>query len=108
MSTSNFKRDTEELVKSIRENAFLGALAINAAYGRKEDDVSEIQACKDYGYGWIRDRLERGMIHFNRVGGTKKSTKYFSRFEIETLKRAEKKISAEYQKAADQLKLQQA
>lgn len=104
----NYKKDTEDLVRSIRENAFLGALAINAAYGRKEDDVSEIQACKEYGYGWVRDRLERGMIHFNRVGGTKKSTKYFSRFEIETLKRAEKKISEVYQKAVNELKLQNA
>jgi hypothetical protein len=92
--------NTIELVnrvaESIREGAMLGVMAQNAMHGYIEDDISEIQAFKRYGKAWIKDRTERGQLHFSRVGGAKKSTKNYSIFEIETLKRAEKEVELMY------------
>ena len=92
--------NTRELVnriaESIREGAMLGAMAQNAMHGYVEDDISEIQAFKKYGKAWIKDRTERGQLHYSRVGGAKKSTKNYSIFEIETLKRAEKEVELMY------------
>jgi hypothetical protein len=98
--------NTRELVnrmaESIREGAMLGAMAQNAMHGYVEDDISEIQAFKKYGKAWIKDRTERGQLHYSRVGGTKKSTKNYSIFEIETLKRAEKEIDTMYNRLTNQ------
>jgi hypothetical protein len=98
--------NTIELVnrvaESIREGAMLGVMAQNAMHGYIEDDISEIQAFKRYGKAWIKDRTERGQLHFSRVGGAKKSTKNYSVFEIETLKRAEKEINAMYNRLTNQ------
>ena len=92
--------NTRELVnrmaESIREGAMLGAMANNAMHGYVEDDISEIQAFKKYGKAWIKDRTNRGQLHYSRIGGAKKSTKNYSIFQIESLKRAEKKIDTMY------------
>ena len=92
--------NTRELVnrmaESIREGAMLGAMANNAMHGYVEDDISEIQAFKKYGKAWIKDRTNRGQLHFSRIGCAKKSTKNYSIFQIESLKRAEKKIDTMY------------
>lgn len=88
----NITKLTNEIARNIRESALLGALAVNAFHGYKEDDISENQAYRLYGKKWIDDRKERGQLHFQRVGATSKSAKYYSRFEIESLKRAEKYI----------------
>lgn len=90
------------MAESIREGAMLGAMAQNAMHGYVDDDISEIQAFKRYGKAWIKDRTERGQLHFSRVGGAKKSTKNYSIFEIETLKRAEKEISTMYNRLTNQ------
>lgn len=88
----NITKLTNDIARNIRENAILGALAVNAFHGYKEDDVSENQAYLEYGKKWINDRRERGQLHFSRVGCTTRSKKIYSRFEIESLKRAEKHI----------------
>lgn len=90
------------MAESIREGAMLGAMAQNAMHGYVDDDISEIQAFKRYGKAWIKDRTERGQLHFSRVGGAKKSTKNYSIFEIETLKRAEKEIDTMYNRLTNQ------
>ncbi len=95
--------DVQEMVRrmtiSIREGALLGRLADNAVHGYIEDDISEVQAFKKYGRAWIKDRTNRGELHFSRVGAAQKSTKNYSVFEIETLKRAEKCIEEMFQVA---------
>lgn len=95
--------DIQEMVRrmtmSIREGALLGILADNAVHGYVDDDISEVQAFKKYGKAWIRDRTNRGELHFSRVGAAQKSTKNYSIFEIETLKRAEKCIEEMFQVA---------
>lgn len=95
--TPNILEITNKLVASIREGAILGGLASSAIHGYKDDDISEIQAFKKYGKAWIQDRVERGQIHFSRIAKGSKSTKNYSVFEIETLKRAEKCIEEMYQ-----------
>lgn len=90
------------VAESIREGAMLGVMAQNAMHGYVDDDISEIQAFKRYGKAWIKDRTERGQLHFSRVGGAKKSTKNYSIFEIETLKRAEKEIDTMYNRLTNQ------
>lgn len=98
--------NTRELVsrmaESIREGAILGAMANNAIHGYVEDDISELQAFKKYGKAWIKDRTNRGQLHFSRIGSAKKSTKNYSIFEIETLKRAEKEVELMYHMALSQ------
>lgn len=95
--------DTSWLMKKvasdIREGAILGALAYNAVHGKVEDDISELQAYKKYGKAWIKHHVEKGELHFTRIGKTDKSTKLYSVFEIETLKRAEKMIQKEFDRA---------
>lgn len=77
----------------------LNALAFAAITGSPKDEISEGQAWKQYGKAWIKDRTERGWLHFMRNGAHEKSTKVYSRFEIESQKRAEKKIDNIYQNA---------
>lgn len=95
--------NTKEMVKSfvhdIRTGAILGALALQAMQGSRADEVSENDAFKTYGKAWIKSRLAEGSIHFSRIGSGKKSTKYYSVFEIETLKRAEKHLEQVYNEA---------
>ena len=99
---NNTRELVNRMAESIREGAMLGAMAQNAMHGYVDDDISEIQAFKRYGKAWIKDRTERGQLHFSRVGGAKKSTKNYSIFEIETLKRAEKEISTMYNRLTNQ------
>lgn len=95
--------DTRELVRSfaheIQVGAILGALALQAMQGSRADEVSENEAYKTYGKAWIKHYVESGMIHFARVGSGKSSTKFYSVFEIETLKRAEKHLEQVYNDA---------
>lgn len=93
----NAREFVNRMAESIREGAILGAMANSAIHGYVEDDISELQAFKKYGKAWIKDRTNRGQLHFSRVGTTKKSTKNYSIFEIETLKRAEKEVEQMYQ-----------
>jgi hypothetical protein len=93
---NNTRELVNRIAESIREGAMLGVMAHNAMHGYVEDDISEIKAFKKYGKAWIKDRTESGLLHFSRVGGAKKSTKNYSVFEIETLKRAEKEIDIMY------------
>lgn len=83
----------------IMEQATLNAYAVIAVLGRKEDDISEREAFSLYDRGWVMDRTKRGMIHFSRKGETSKSAKVYSRFEIESLKRAEKHLCDAYDNA---------
>ena len=95
--------NTKEMVKSfvhdIQVGAILGAMAMQAIQGSRADEVSENDAFKTYGKAWIKSRLAEGSIHFSRIGSGKKSTKYYSVFEIETLKRAEKHLEQVYNEA---------
>jgi hypothetical protein len=92
----NAREFVNRMAESIREGAILGAMAHNAIHGYVEDDISELQAFKKYGKAWIKDRTNRGQLHFSRIGSAKKSTKNYSIFEIETLKRAEKEVELMY------------
>ena len=92
--------DSRTLVKQfaedIREASILGALALRAIEGHRDDDVSENDAYKRYGKAWIKKHVEDGQLHFNRIGPGAKSTKVYSVFEIETLKIAEKRLTEVY------------
>lgn len=89
----------QQFAQDIREAAVLAAFALLAIEGRREDDVSENDAYKRYGKAWVKSRLAEGFIHFSRIGSGQKSTKYYSVFEIETLKRAEKHLEQVYNEA---------
>lgn len=93
--------------EAIMEQAMLNALAFAAITGSPKDEISEGQAWKQYGKAWIRERTECGDIHFMRNGVHEKSTKVYSRFEIECQKRAEKKMEQVYRKAAASYKSEQ-
>lgn len=80
----------------IMSDAILNAYAMLAITGHKDDELSEHEAKKLYDAGWIKDRTQRGLLHFSRKGATSKSAKVYSRFEIESLKRAEKRIENKY------------
>ena len=98
----NINETVNKVAASIREGAILGGLANNAIHGYAEDDISESQAFKKYGKAWVQDRVWRGQLHFSRIGQGIKSTKNYSIFEIETLKRAEKCIEEMYQQVVNQ------
>lgn len=98
----NITDTVNKMAESIREGAILGGLANNAIHGYAADDISEAQAYKKYGKSWIQDRVWRGQLHFSRIGKGTTSTKNYSVFEIETLKRAEKCIEEMYQYAINQ------
>lgn len=82
----------------------LNALAFAAITGDQKDDISEREARKKYGKAWLTDRTERGEIHFSRNGAHNKSTKVYSRFEIECQRRAEKHITDAYKEAERNLR----
>lgn len=88
-----------KVASDIREGALLGALAYNAVHGKVEDDISEVQAYKKYGKAWVQNEVRLGNLHFVRIGPAAKSTKLYSVFEIETLKRAQKMIQQEFDRA---------
>lgn len=92
--------DSYELAKQekerIMDNAMLVAYATCAMLGRKEDDISENEAFSLYDRGWIKDRTQRGLLHYSRKGAAIRSAKVYSRFEIESLKRAEKKVTEQF------------
>lgn len=83
----------------IAEDAILNAYAMAAILGYKEDDLSEREAFSLYGKAWIKDRTRRGLISFERNGALETSAKVYSRFEIECLKRAEKRLTDSYRAA---------
>lgn len=89
----------QQFAQDIREAAVLAAFALQAIEGRREDEVSENDAYKRYGKAWVKSRLAEGSIHFSRIGSGQKSTKYYSVFEIETLKRVEKHLEQVYNEA---------
>ena len=89
----------KQFALEIRVAAVCGAQAYAAIHGHRCDDISENEAYKTYGKAWIKSRLAEGSIHFYRIGSGQKSTKYYSVFEIETLKRAEKHIEQVYNEA---------
>lgn len=80
----------------IMSDAILNAYAMLAITGHRDDELSEREAKKLYDTGWLKDRVNRGLIHYSRKGATSKSAKVYSRFEIESLKRAEKRIEDKY------------
>lgn len=96
-------KDLRLAMSEIKETAILNAYAVVAVLGMKEDDISENEAKRIYGRGWIKSRTEVGLLHFSRNGSSIVSTKMYSRFEIEALKRAEKHIAEQYKQAADSL-----
>lgn len=87
----------------IMEDAMLTAYAVIAVLGYKEDDLSEREAFELYGRAWVKDRTRRGQLRFERHGEKELSPKVYSRFEIESLKRAEKNISISYQAALNEM-----
>ena len=95
----NSNKDVVREKSTIMETALLNAMAYAAMTGNQKDEISDGQAWKTYGKAWVVDRTERGWIHFIRNGCNGKSTKVYSRFEIECQKRAEKHISEAYKSA---------
>lgn len=96
----NTKDQVRNTAQQMREEAILNAYAVVAILGLKEDDLSERDVFARYGRAWVKDRVASGLLHFNRVGKEDRSAKMYSRFEIETLRRAEKKIEDQYTQAA--------
>lgn len=92
--------DTYEMAKAEKErvmsDAVLIAYAVVAIQGRVEDEVSQSEAYRLYDRGWVKDRTKRGMLHFSRKGANGNSARIYSRFEIEALKRAEKRVEQAY------------
>ena len=86
----------QQFAQDIREAAVLAAFALQAIEGRREDDVSENDAYKRYGKAWIKSHVAIGQLHFT-PGET--STKFYSVFEIVTLKMAEKRLTEVYNNA---------
>lgn len=84
-------------LKLLRESSMLSALAYSAAHGEKSDDVSQNEAYSIYGRAWINDRLSRKMLHTTRVGKERNAVIFFSRYEIECLKRSEKFVTELYE-----------
>lgn len=82
-------------------SAYPYASAILAITGDQRDDISQNEAFKKYGSGWITDRERRGLIHSTRQSSKQNSAIIYSRFEIETLKRTEKLIQEEYSRLAN-------
>lgn len=89
----------QQFAQDIREASILGALALQAIEGRREDEVSENDAYKRYGKAWIKNHVAIGQLHFTRVGPGETSTKFYSVFEIVTLKMAEKRLTEVYNNA---------
>ena len=87
--------------EQIMEEAIVYALAVNAVQGRQDDDVSEREARNLYNAAWLKDRTQRGMLHFTRRGATDKSAKIYSRFEIQSLKIAEKRMAEQFSRAQE-------
>ena len=85
----------------IQEMAIMNAYAVVAILGLKEDEISEKRARELYGRGWIDTRTKAGLLHYTRKGETIRSPKVYSRFEIETLKRAEKHVEEKNMQAVD-------
>lgn len=83
----------------VMSDAVLIAYAVAAIQGRVEDEISQAEAYRLYDRGWITDRTKRGLLHFSRKGATGKSAKIYSRFEIASLKRAEKQLEQAYDDA---------
>lgn len=108
MREINITQLTNEFARNIKEHALLAAMAFSAAYGLKSDDISELQAYRKYGRGWICDRRDRGQLHFHRAGAMQNSPKYYSVFEIECLKRAEKGIEREFLAALAEVRQEKA
>ena len=92
----NIYMQAKLLSNNIMEDAMLVAYAVVAIQGRVEDEVSANEAYRLYDRGWVKDRTERGLLKFSRKGKTNKSARIYSRFEIEALKRAEKRLSEAY------------
>lgn len=88
---------TENVKKQTIDDAMLVASAVIAALGHSSDDISQVEAYRLYGKKWIDDRTNRGLLTRNREGEKRNSQITYSKFEIQALKRAEKKI----QKAFD-------
>lgn len=89
----------KEKKDEIMQGALINALAVVAFLGKKEDEISEREAFIENDRGWIKDRTERGLLHFSRKGKTKRSAKIYSRFEITSLKWAEKCITEQVKMA---------
>ncbi len=96
----NTKDQVRNTAQQMREEAILNAYAVVAILGLKEDDLAEREVYSRYGRAWVKDRTQSGLLHFSRVGTADRSAKMYSRFEIETLRRAEKKIEDQYTQAA--------
>ena len=96
LSSTNAWKQAKITKDQIAEDAILNAYAMAAILGYKEDDLSEREAFSLYGKAWVKDRTRRGMISFERNGALETSAKVYSRFEIECLKRAEKRITDSY------------
>lgn len=98
MNTYEIAMKTKE---QIMEEAMVNALAVIAVQCKKEDDISENEAKCTYNAAWLKDRTDRGMLHFSRKGASSKSTKVYSRFEIVSLKIAEKRMAEQFSRAQE-------
>ena len=98
---TDYITNLETLRGAMLESSMLTALAMLAITGDQKDDISQNEAFKKYGSGWITDRERRGLIHSTRQSSKQNSAIIYSRFEIETLKRTEKLIQEEYSRLAN-------
>lgn len=99
MANYNTSEHVRNVVSLMREGAILGALASDAIHGYADDDITERKAFEKYGKAWVKFNTENGNLRFIRVGSTEKSSKLYSVFAIETLKRAQRHIEDEFNAA---------
>lgn len=77
----------KELMISCAE---LGALSCMKSLQPKTDDITQLQAYKKFGEGWIKSCLKKDLIQKSRRGTAKNSPIYFSKIELLAVRNAQK------------------
>ena len=79
------------LIKELMiECAELGARKYQQSIQPKSDDITQLQAYKCYGEGWVKSCIKRDLVKKARRGTAKNSPIYFSKIELLTVRNAEK------------------
>lgn len=95
MGNSKINPVTEDRLRSrmqeIVDMADFVAMAILRRTQPASDEISQREAFRTYGYGWIKLMSDRGLLESKRKGRARNSPIVYSRFQIEALREAERK-----------------
>ena len=79
------------LIKELMINcAELGARKYQPSIQPKSDDITQLQAYKQFGEGWVKNCVNRDLVKKTRRGTAKNSPIYFSKIELLSVRNAEK------------------